>query len=188
MNEQFKESTETVYSDFTRSTLHRGDFLKQIVKRLKKDARHSNWPLQDNTIILIRDGRLSTQVLKKLLELHFTPPLQIQEVTACADVQGAVLNSDCLEEYIQQRLDVFTKQKPLEQLQDNTLTPLRVVTAHEINKLGEIYGLEGTPPKPTEDFLKKLQEKYDQTKTSLLKSFLFLQDLLNERKTSEKNT
>lgn len=174
-----------IYSDFTRSYFYRGDFLKQISRRVKRDIRSSELLKPDQTYSLVEDGRLSTAILKKLLKDIFADRLDLRLIAPGEDVKGTLLNSDCMDEYIQQRLDVFLQGEGLDLLTDQTPTPLRVVSAHECKLLGEIYELQGEPPQSNSEFVEALQGKYDQTKTSLLKSFTYLQVALQNRKNSE---
>ena len=175
------EAPSRIYSDFTRSHHHRGDFLKLLTRRLRKDHKRSNLFVAGSRYTLVDDGRLTTQVLYTLLEQTYGQQTTITLVKGCTQTQATVLCSDCLDEYIQKRLDVFCKAQPITLLEKSQPTPLRTITAQECNVVAQLFGLKGRPPHETKGFIDELARRYDQTKTSLLQSFLFLEEACDTR-------
>ena len=189
------------YSDFTRQNYSSKEFLRLIEKRFRKELRiEENIKLKDEKgnkkkYLILDDGRLSTLILNKLLRNTFGEHIELELIEKKdknsnkennnkdnkknnLDNKTNIISSDCLEEYITKRLKVFFENKNLTTLTEKTINPLKIITADEIKQLGTILKLNGELPKKEHEFITKLQEQYPQTKTSLVKSFDFINKLI----------
>ena len=186
------------HSNYTNKDYSKTDFLRLIEKRVRKELRIAKDIDFSTTYLLVKDGRKSTKILEKILRNIFGERLDLQLVSQeehDKKTRGAmgkttmILSSDCLEEYITKRLEVFFKNEHLDVLFSQEITPLKVVSAEEIKQLAEIFSLQGSDPSEENVFIKELHEQYPQTKTSLVKSFEFISSLTasphNEQKQKE---
>jgi hypothetical protein len=174
------------YSDYTRSNYDSSKFIKLIEKRLRKELRSqttfSTKMLKTNTYVFHDEEKLSTKIMILLLKRIFgkiivLKPSQSEITKESTEKQTRKeihLISDSLDEFITKRLDVFFNNNKLELLYDKNIYPMKCITSSEMKALGEIFSLEGKTPKNESTFISELQKRYPQTKTSLLKSFEFI--------------
>lgn len=159
-------------SDITKKTYAKGAFLVMLEKRIRKHLRidHSI-DLKSTYVILNRDD-VASEVLMYFLETIFSKRLVIRFIDSLSEQkkEEKLLSAQYLEEFIGKKLEIFFTGSKISGLL-KTNTPLRVLSAKEINQVSKILSLEGKPVTNTNKFIEKLQEKYPQTKTSLLKSF-----------------
>lgn len=158
-------------SDYTGKEYSKRDFLEMIEKRVRKHLRVEQL-IDLRTKYAVIDEGISSKILLYLLDKIFSGRLTVFIAENNDDIRSdeALLSSEYLEEYISKRLEVFFERKDNELLK-SIKAPLKIVSAQEINTLAEILEIEGKKVKPASEFIEKLQEKYPQTKTSLLKSF-----------------
>jgi len=169
-------------SDFTGESYDQKKFLEVVEKRVRKELRvHSELDVKLN-YALIDDNRLSTKVLLFLLDNIFSGRLTVALFEKKEDSSKGTIElcSDVLEEYISKRLEAFFNKGKLDELLGTVITPLKIVTAHEIEEIAKIKDFDGVSPEKESEFITKLHDKYPQTKMSMVKSFNFLQNLRTE--------
>lgn len=162
-------------SDITKAEYSKGEFLAMLEKRVRKHLRIDGKLDTKQHYVLLEEDHVANKLLQHILTAIFSDRLQLRVLQNLSERQTneIILSSEYLESYIDARLEVFFAQKSIQELTD-ILAPLRVLSAKEINSAAELLKLTGTPAKEASIFIEKLQEKYPQTKTSLLKSFDFM--------------
>lgn len=168
-------------SDYTNDTYTRGEFLKLIEKRIRKELRTQNLISLDKNYVVIDDGRVSSKLVVNFLESIFGGRLKLIVLDNEENIieDSIVLSSDCLDEYVSKRLEVFFNQGDVSLLLQKKIMPLKVITKKEIEQLAKILSLEGKLPEADNKFIKALQDQYPQTKASLVKSFDYITSLNN---------
>lgn len=150
------------YSDFTDKEYSASDFIKLVLKRVKRHIKKTELIDAKKSYALPDNNLLGTKLLRRILEEIFDGRI---------DLNGSSpLSSVCLDEWIGNRLTVFLENTDLTTLRTSDAAPLRVITAKEMICLGEIWGIQGTPP-PSHLLIDNLQERYVQTKSAFVKSF-----------------
>lgn len=160
------------HSDFTCQYYSRNDFLRTILSRVRKDIKLQGGLAMETIYLVSATGLLTQEVLVKLLEEIFSGRLRI---VRSASADATVLGTSCLEEYLDQRLDIFFSGKDISGLQRTIIHPLRTVSKEELLQLAQIFAVTGTAPTVHNEFIERLQASYKQTKPSLLKSFLSIE-------------
>lgn len=158
-------------SDFTGQEYSKNPFVELVRKRVRKYLRELMHI--EEAYCIVNEESLAAKVLQKLLEEMYNKRL---DVVLGMQEGRIVMNPQHLEKYLSLRWNVFLKGEGVEIFEEEVLFPFRVVTAHECEELGKIYGLEGEEPEKAENFIEELHKKYPQTKTSMLSSFDFLSD------------
>jgi len=160
------------FSDITKKDYAAGEFLGMLEKRIRKHLRiDQSINLNKSYVILNRDD-VASEALMYFLETIFSKRLNVRFIDELSEQkkEEKLLSAKYLEEFIGKKLEIFFmgyETSGLLRIND----PLRVISAKEINQVSEILSLEGKHVISTNEFIEKLQEKYPQTKTSLLKSF-----------------
>lgn len=166
-------------SDFTNKEYTENKFLENVEKRVRKELRVNSELDVKKTYALIDDNKLSTKVILYLLDNIFSGRLTVALFQNKKDIpEGSFeICSDVLEEYITKKLEIFLKNKTVDELSVKTITPLKIVTASEIKQISEIKGFEGINPEKENELISQLHKIYPQTKTSMVKSFRFIEEL-----------
>ena len=163
-------------SDFTQETYSRPNFVHLLSHRVRKDWRINKVFDKQKKYALVDDGKLTTNLLKKLIgdvfAGHFN--LQLLKSTETAPSDYCLICSNCLDTYLAQRLNVFLEKKDFDVFTE--LSPLRTLTKKECEQLADIWQIIGEAIPEEDELIKHLHEKYDQTKQSMLKSFLALEE------------
>ena len=172
------------HSDFTCQYYSKNDFLRLIEQRVKKELRLTGELDFGTSYYVPKDGSLTAEVLVALLTHIFAERITlVREPTD--DV--ATLDTHCLEEYLIDRVNVFFNGQDISNLKRSVRMPLRVVSAEEIVQLATCFGVQGSAPKVDNVFIDKLQEQYKQTKPSLLKSFMHIEEKFAQAEELSKN-
>jgi len=161
------------YSDITRQSYSERKFLDLIEKRIRKHLRIEKSINLKNKYFIINDDTANYEVMIYFLKRILPEKLDLITITTGEDLKAddrEQIKTEHLETYLADRMDFFMKNKPLETL-EKTISPLRVVSEKELEVITRILSIDKKIDTKKNKFIEELQETYEQTKTSLLKSF-----------------
>lgn len=167
------------HSQITGEDYSKADFIQLLLKRIKKDLRNNESLDMNQNYALLDCGVLSSLCVLILKEL-FEGRLNVIIVPEYEQIENVILLDDSyLEKYLLKRIDVFFNKDNLEKLKSDKIPILRSISYDELIQLKNIFEVEGLIEKETNEFIEKLNSKYSQTKSSFLKSFVNIDNLLN---------
>ncbi len=167
------------FSDFTQKTYTAQEFTKMLERRIRKDWRTHKLLQTSKKYALIETPTISTALLKKFLEKIFVGRFSLTLFLPKENIpeRFELLSDDCLDTYLSSRLNVFLQKKPFEVFQMKT--PLRSITKKECEQLAKLWHITGKDIPDGHEIIHHLHEKYNQTKQSMLKSFLHIEETVN---------
>ncbi len=181
--------TKLFTSDITNQKYTSKEFLRLIEKRIRKHFRIEKTINIKEKYFLLNDHSANFEINKYFLEVIFNNRLEIEGINS---IQALKTNNEKLqepniifnfhlEEFIGTRLEVFFKDKEINNLK-KIIAPLRVISQEEMKQLCEILKIKKPLTKTNNYFIEELQKIYSQTKNSLLKSFDAIAERFSENK------
>jgi len=169
------------HSDVTGEDYSKTDFLRLLEQRIRKHIRLEKIIDLSASYVIVDEEKLTSQVLAFFLKRIFADRITLCFTSLNNVPSGSiVLDSSCLEEYIDSQLSVFSQAKSTENLLHSFALPLRFVSAAELTQVAEMFSFSGIAPSVDSQLITALSEKYPQTKTSLQKSFDHIAKLLEQ--------
>lgn len=119
------------------------------------------------------------ELLKTMLQSIFKNQLKFLSPSE-KDEHTIPLQAKPLEMHIAEHLDVFFKGEDPSLLKSSVANPLKVLSQKECQQLASIFSITEGLPKFTNSLVERMQERYPQTKSSILKSIDELQRRLSD--------
>ena len=155
-------------SDITGRSYSKADFLTMLEKRVRKHLRMHELVQDGGTYWFTSPHSLAAQYLKHVLQHIFGTRIVFAP-------HGELLDSQTLDEWISGQVTAVMQGENF--TRNTQVKPLLVVSTKELLQASEILTFSGTPPQKTHPFIQQLHDLYPQTKSSFLKSFLYIEEL-----------
>lgn len=172
-------------SNITGKTYSGPDFLSMIEKRIRKHFRLDHRMQSSTAYCIDEPDTLAGNVLTHFLKRIFSHSLHLE--TTCSE-DTVLLSTMNLDDYIGTHLQHIFNKQPFCTLPEKP-TPLLVISRQELLLVAKLLSLNGTIPPQPHPFVEQLHNLYPQTRSSFLKSFLYIDTLLEDSaKQEEQNS
>ncbi|MFP4523681.1 MAG: hypothetical protein ACOCQQ_00740 [Candidatus Nanoarchaeia archaeon] len=174
----------TYYSDITGQSYSANEFLHMLEKRVRKHLRVTLKFNPKQAYIVYQKNEVASHLLKYLFSSLFQSRLDILFIDSSAGISKEkyqnriVISDDILETFLAKKIRVFFQQQKIEPILKTVIAPVQCVSILELNNYAKIKHLSkvSLPQTSEQDFISFVQDKYPQTKSSMLKTFLFLEE------------
>lgn len=157
-------------SDITGRSYSKADFLTMLEKRVRKHLRMHELVQDSGSYSFSQPDSLAAQYLQHVLRQVFGERISFTST-------GTQLDTRTLDEWISGQLTAVMQAEDLPRNKEGK--PLLVVSTKELLQAAALLGLDGAQPQETHSFIQQLHDLYPQTKSSFLKSFLYIKELEN---------
>ena len=165
--------TDEYKSDITGNSYSSSNFIRLIEQRIRKDIRNNKLINEKSQYTIFEDDSMSSKVLKTILDKIYSSRLDIEFTK---EKTANTLSSETMEEFSKSRLDIILTNAEPNNLHRYIITPLRTVSNQELLILAQLFKIKGSFPQEEHEFVTGMQTKQSQTKTSVARSFVFLQN------------
>lgn len=137
-----------------------------LEKRIRKHIRlHAHMDPKE-IYCLGETTSMASYYIQYILERIFNGHLEIAST-------GKKISTYTMDDWLSTRFEGILAQPQ----KIDVLAPLQVISSDELRLAGELLNLQGSSPAPSHSFIDKLHSIYPQTRSSLLKSFLYIDKL-----------
>lgn len=172
-------NSKTYYSDITCQTYSAKDFLHMLEKRVRKHLRVNISFDPKQKYVVCESNSVASAFLKYIFTSLFEDRLDVlfQNSSTSQNDSRIEISDDCLEQYLAKKLVVFFNKEDSVTLTKQVISPLQCVSVQELQHYASISGLkyDDLATSQQREFITFVQNKYPQTTSSMLKTFLFLE-------------